>query len=198
MSILPGIYASQITGHLSTNSYESIATYTASGGETSFTFSSIPSTYKHLQIRYLARATDTAVDTYFGQLALNGDTGSNYANHQLTGNGAAAYGDFAGGTSTSATKAIIGFTMPTAGDGGTYGAGIVDILDYQNTNKYKTIRALSGYDTNNVQNGTYVKGGIIQLSSSLWMNTAAVTSVTVKGVNGFSVNSSIALYGVKG
>ena len=50
-----GVIASQITGHLSTNSFESIQTVTVgSGGQSSISFSSIPSTYKHLQLRCFA------------------------------------------------------------------------------------------------------------------------------------------------
>ena len=45
-----GIMASQISGHLSNPSYESIATYTVgAGGSSTMVFSSIPQTYKHLE-----------------------------------------------------------------------------------------------------------------------------------------------------
>ena len=191
--ILTGILASQITGHLSTNSYESIATATPAGSST-FTWSSIPTTYKHLQIRCIARTTDAAVDTYYGQIRFNGDTGTNYWGHMLTGNGASATGNF---NSSANSKLLWGYTIPTAGDGGTFSGGVIDILDYQDTNKYKTMRALSGYDTNGTQNDTYVKGGIVQLCSGVWNNTVAVTSITIIGGT-FSTGTQFALYGIKG
>jgi hypothetical protein len=53
MTPMLGIMASQISGHLVTNSYESIQTVTVSTATPSITFSSIPATYKHLQIRGL-------------------------------------------------------------------------------------------------------------------------------------------------
>jgi hypothetical protein len=47
-----GIIASAITGNLVTTSYESIETVTVgSGGSATVTFSSIPATYTHLQIK---------------------------------------------------------------------------------------------------------------------------------------------------
>jgi hypothetical protein len=50
-----GIIASAITGNLVTTSYESIETVTvgSGGSATVLTFSSIPATYTHLQIRVL-------------------------------------------------------------------------------------------------------------------------------------------------
>ena len=51
-----GIIASSIQGS-KTTAYESIATQTVgAGGVASVTFSSIPSTYKHLQLRIMSRA----------------------------------------------------------------------------------------------------------------------------------------------
>ena len=73
-------------------SYESIATVTVgSGGSSSIDFTSIPSTYTHLQLRMTARCTAQSggnpTNVY---LRFNSDSGSNYAWHQLAGNGSAA------------------------------------------------------------------------------------------------------------
>ena len=185
MSILPGIYASQITGHLSTNSYESIQTVTVgSGGQSSISFSSIPSTYKHLQLRYITNNTSAA---YYVLLRFNSDSGTNYASHQLTGNGTTAS---AGGT---ASNTLI--ELPR--NSGTYSSsimstGVVDILDYLNTSKYKTVRSLGGYDTNG-------NGQAVDFNSGVWMNTGAITSITLSAVGGnYNTNSQFALYGIKG
>ena len=49
-----------------TSSYESIATVSVgSGGQSSIVFSSIPSTYKHLQLRAIARTDYAAASIAF-------------------------------------------------------------------------------------------------------------------------------------
>jgi hypothetical protein len=186
-----GIMASQITGHLFTQgAYDSIATSTVgSGGAASITFSSIPSTYTHLQIRGIAKWDTTANDISSIQYQLNGDTGSNYSYHYARGSGSATS---ATGVA-SQTSAISSSSMPTNNSSyaNMFGAVVFDLLDYTNTSKYKTIRTLSGVDTNG---GTY---GYINFSSGLWMNTSAVTSITVKLDGSIAQYSSFALYGIK-
>ena len=167
-------------------SYESIATVTVgAGGQSTITFSSIPQTYKHLQLRGIARATTGNDNVYIS--AINGDSGSNYVGHVLYGNGASA----AAGYSAANTYVSIGkaFTSTTPG----WAATIVDILDYTNTNKYKTMRCLSGVDDNG-----QASGPIIQLSSVLWMNTGAISSFNLTTYGNFPQYSQFALYGVKG
>jgi hypothetical protein len=71
---------------------------------------------------------------------------------------------------------------------------VFDILDYTNTNKYKTIRTLSGTNNNSAGTNSYVR-----FSSGLWMNTNAITSVTIYAASGnFAQHSQLALYGIKG
>lgn len=165
-----------------TTSYESIATTTVgAGGSATITFSSIPSTYSHLQIRYIARNT-TAIDSFI--IRFNSDISSNYARHKLTGDGATASAVAA----TSATY-MASSDYPTATS--TFAAGVIDILDYANTNKYKTMRLLAGYDANG--------SGLVDFRSNLWMSTNAVTTITITAnSNSFAQYSSFALYGVKG
>jgi hypothetical protein len=188
MSPILGIYASQITGKLSTltGSYDSIQTTTVgSGGTASVTFSSIPSTYTHLQLRYMGKSTDTSGNWAAVQIRLNSDTGNNYATHALYGDGASA----AAAASTSYSGHLFYSGRSTL----QVGAAIIDILDYTNTNKNTTIRTLAGVDNNG--------SGIVDLASGLWMNTAAITSITFNSFGGsplFSEYSSFALYGIKG
>ncbi len=172
------------------SSYESIATVTVgSGGSANVEFTSISSDYTHLQIRGIYKCT-TANDDYV-LLQFNSDTGSNYSRHRLRGNGSAV----AAGAQTSQTSGIGGFWHPTfpTPDTNNFGVTIVDILDYKNTNKYTTIRILTGTDNNNV----YTTLG---LYSSLWMNTAAVTSIKLiaADASNFSQYTQFALYGIKG
>jgi hypothetical protein len=163
----------------STNSYESIATVTVgSGGAASVTFSSIPSTYQHLQIR----AYDTSNSLGWVSLIFNGDTTTNYKQHELRGDGSSASGQVS--STTDSMSLYLHNSNPSS--------GVIDILDYLSTNKNKTVRTLGGYDANG--------SGYISLTSNLWRATpAAITSIllTSTGSN-FNQYSSFALYGIKG
>ena len=176
-------------------SYESIQTYTVgAGGSSSVTFSSIPATYSHLQIRFFAqtnRGTYGSDDIYFRVGNGSIDSGANYSWHDLYGNGASA----ASQSLTSQTKIELDNASGT-GVASNFGAGVLDILDYANTNKYKTTRSLHGNDVNGTISGF---GGRVALDSGSWRNTAAITTIQFGPVTGTSFNqySSFALYGIK-
>lgn len=182
MSFLINPYAFLAAG----GDFESIATVTVgSGGASSITFSDIPGGFQHLQIR--VRLLGSGTNDNFS-LRLNGDTGNNYASHQLQGNGSAAEA----ASSTSANRMIL---MGLIGDSTTAPfASIMDILDYGNTSKNTTVRAFSGND-GNAANTVYR----VSVNSGLWVNTSAVTSVTL--LTGSSMtwgqHSTAALYGIK-
>jgi hypothetical protein len=188
LSPILGIYASQITGKLVTGSYESIATVTVgSGGTSTLTFSSIPSTYTHLQIRGISRTNNPgSVDNVV--IRFNSDTGTNYSWHQLAGDGSAA----SSGAETSKNYILIGLFPSGSTNSSTFGSHVIDILDYSNANKNTTARGLSGYDLNG--------SGQLVLRSGAWYNTAAITSITITQLTSYnySANSSFALYGIKG
>ncbi len=184
-----GIVASQISGHLfaPSGAYDSIATVSGTGSASTITFSSIPSTYTHLQLRGIGRSTTAGTGLIGIKVTYNSDTTSgNYTFHRLIGDGASAsaYG-----------QSGIDFILRLAENGLTAGmvsGSVVDVLDYANTNKYKTTRALTGADING-------SGGIIGLYSQLWMNTAAITSITLTTSSGnFGTTTQFALYGIKG
>jgi hypothetical protein len=178
-----------------TNSYESIATVSVgSGGQADITFSSIPSTYKHLQVRYTAQSNRGTYGIDNSKITINSDTGSNYAFHILNGDGNAA---FASGSASQTFIKSGDRDLATTTSTNIFGVGIIDFLDYTNTNKYKTTRTLSGEDINGTIAGF---GGGISLASGLWMNTAAITSIKLVPQNGtlYTQYSSFALYGIKG
>jgi hypothetical protein len=182
-----GILASAQIG-ASSNSYFSIATITGGGG-TSVTFSSIPSTYKHLQIRGIAR-TDRAAGGSPLEMQFNGNTSSNYRSHvDIWSNGSStlsAY-DQGQGTYISADSPIAGGNVTASG----YGAFVIDILDYTNTNKYKTVRIFGGYDSSG--------SGQLSLTSGFFLaNTNAITDITIPTIGNYQSNCSFALYGIKG
>ena len=160
--------------------FDSLATVTVpSGGLSTITFAGIPNTYKHLQVRYMT-LTGTATNDL--RMRFNSDTGSNYVWHQLQGNGSSA----AAAANLSQTLIGVGVVGGTANPG----VGIVDVLDYGNTSKNKTSRALAGID----QNGS----GIIMFWSGLWQNTSAITSIDFTSNSGnFNQNTQFTLYGVK-
>jgi hypothetical protein len=165
-------------------SFESIQTITGSGSSLSFT--SIPSTYKHLQIRGISRdGSDSAVVAQF-----NGDTStSNYAQHRLYGNGSSVTSDGYPSGTFGFGFAIISLTNGVPAS--TYATMITDIQDYSSTTRNKTVRSFYGQD----QNGS----GIVGLSSSLWLNTAAITSILLRPYSGtFATGTTFSLYGIKG
>ena len=186
-----GTVASQVPGRLApTTGFVSIATTTVdSGGTGTITFSSIPSVYKHLQVRALVRSSK--VDTTdMPWVKMNSDsTGSNYVSHSVSSNGATAY---AGGVADGSDTYIRFSRMAGSQNAsGIFSPFIVDILDYKDTNKYKTIRSLGGNDTNS-------SDGWFYMGSGLWQSTSAVTSLTFGCSNNFEQYSRIALYGIEG
>jgi hypothetical protein len=180
-----GIFASASTA--GGTSYESIAVSSVgSGGASSVSFTSIPGTYTHLQIRAIGRAT-RAGSTDSVKLQLNSDTTTNYAHHLLYGDGTSAI------SSATTSTSFIYPVITTAGTdlSNTFCAMVVDILDYTNTNKNTTVRSLSGYDANG--------SGYSIFTSGLWLNTAAVTSISfAPGSSNWAQYSHFALYGIKG
>lgn len=168
----------------STNSYESIATITASGSSSSINFTSIPSTFKHLQLRFIAR--DSSSNGAAG-IKFNSDTtASNYYSHGFYGDGSAVY---AGNSSTNTDIFVISYNGQTAN---AMAVGVVDILDYADTNKYKVLRSLNGNDLNG--------SGQLQYRSVLWKNTNAISAINInmQGGSNFTSTSVFALYGIKG
>ena len=165
---------------------------TAVGGETSINFTSIPQTYKHLQIRGIAK--DTYV-TGSGEstttlITFNSDTANNYASHALRGDGTTASGQRA--ASTASMDRIIGSIFGSATS--IYGASIADIHDYTSTTRNKTVRGFSGGDMNSGNTNSN-----LTLGSGLWVNTSAITSIQIKAVvTAFAAGSTFALYGMVG
>lgn len=188
-----GIIASQNYPRV-TNSYESIATVTVgAGGAANIQFTSIPSTYTHLQIRGIAKTNDTADDRQPVRAIFNSDTGNNFSRHLLFGNGSSATYDY--GTSTTArlgASVISNF----ASYANMFTAYIIDILDYTNTNKNTTVRALGGFNTNDATANNFSQ---IALGSFTWLDTNAITSIQLQPFsNNFVQYSQFALYGIKG
>jgi hypothetical protein len=176
-----GTVASQFSGKFF-SSYESIASSSPTSGST-VTFSSIPSTYQHLQIRINMICTSSAaILTNF-----NSDFNSNYAMHGLFGTGSTVEVNSGSGQVNIQPLGQYGGTITTYSN-----VAIIDIHDYASTSKYKTLRSFGGFDKN-------AAGGEVDLVSGLWMNTSAITSVRFALSGGsYSSGTTFALYGIKG
>lgn len=165
-------------------SYESIATVTVgSGGASTVEFTNIPSTYTHLQVRSISQTSSTSNTDSYIRLGYGGTYYATSYRHLLYGDGSSAAAVAASG------EAYILFTTKSSSTS-TFSADILDILDYANTNKYKTIRGLDGRDLNG--------SGQIAITSALWAYTNAVDRIELKPFNGnFTQYTHFALYGIK-
>jgi len=161
---------------------ELISTISA-GGSSTLTFSSIPSTYKHLQIRSTAKST--AGFNYL-QMRFNGDSGSNYGIHRLYRAGSTPVST----SSLTQTDIRLNMAISESGEANAFSPMILDILDYSNTSKNTTIRALSGQKDWNIE---------VDFTSGLWLNTAAISSITIfTGATNMASGTRFSLYGVNG
>ena len=187
LNTLAGIIASS-GGAAAGGDYQSIATVSVgSGGSSSISFSSIPSTYQHLQLRFIARSTTVATQSV-AYMQFNSDTAANYSYHELTGQGSTAGAN----GSANVTGPRIAIYPAASSTASMFGAGVIDILDYKDTNKYKTYRSLNGND----QNGS----GYVILFSGNWRSTSAINAITIGDNSGgnFVQYTQVALYGIKG
>jgi hypothetical protein len=165
--------------------FDALSTVTVpAGGVASITFAGIPNTYKHLQIRALGRDTIESAGDLRWQY--NGDTATNYSFHELYGHGSTASSFGYGGTGYGNLSNWASFLSQT----NQFSVAVLDILDYADTTKFKTGRAIGGRDNNG--------SGTIELASMSWRNTAAISSIYFYLTAGnFAQYSQFTLYGVK-
>lgn len=173
--------------------FDSISTQSISSDTASVTFSSIPQTYTHLQIRAISRSTRTDSTSDNLQFQFNSDTGTTYnfaqlyaqvntGNTSTTGSGSSA--------NTSSAYAVFG-SIGTNSGANYFGCAVTDILDYSDTTKVKTLRSLGyhGGGNGNVRTVAYCQ--------STWRSTSAITSITVFSIGSQKQYSHIALYGIR-
>jgi hypothetical protein len=163
--------------------YELIATANGTGSSGTITFSSIPTDYKHLQIRYTSKNTGSSEDLY---LRFNGITTTSYVTHRLQ----ALSTTVSSGANTGLTFIFLERGMATSTLADSFAAGVIDILDYTSTSKNTTLRALFGKNDSNNN---------VQLRSGLFINTAAINSISIlTSANNHTTTSRFSLYGLKG
>jgi hypothetical protein len=170
-------------------SYYSIETITVgSGGSSTVTFSSIPSTYTHLQVRCLVKTNRTSSNLSGAPFIFNSDSATNYSCHEFNGNGST----LSASNTSNGSSIDVGRVSGNSSSANVFGVEVIDILDYKNTNKYKTIRVLNGFDNNG--------SGVVAFASGSWRSTSAITSITFQTPYESSLYlqySEFALYGIK-
>jgi len=158
------------------NTFELIASYTASGSVASIDFTSIPSTYTDL-VLIVNGALPASSGLYAIGLEFNGDTTtSNYSYTRLQGNGTSAT------SNRASSDTAIGFIAETAS------MDVIQIMNYSNTSTYKTTlsRASSSYASDG-RTAAYV---------SLWRNTAAINRIDIKSSVNYTSATTFTLYGI--
>lgn len=166
--------------------FEAIASTTLTTAAANIQFTSIPSTYTHLQIRGIAKSSGTGNQDF--KIRVNSLT-TVYTFHALYGNGTSA----AAAAATSQTYMKLAYNFVSASTNtNVFGAIIIDILDYTDTNKLKTIRSLGGVDNNG-------SGTMSFFSGFHTTATSAITSIELApDADNFAANTSFALYGIRG
>ena len=189
--ILIGTIASSLLQNIDTGVMDPLQVITVGpSGAANVEFTSIPGTYKHLQLRCFGHLSGSGNVGDVIRMTFNSDTTSNYSYHLLQGNGSSASADPA----ASNSWIYSGVYPDSYGGANNFGLNIIDILDYANTNKYKTTRALFGYEFNDVNYSRTALG------SGNWRNTNAITSIKLidRSGNNLIQYSQFALYGIKG
>jgi hypothetical protein len=173
-------------GTTATSAFDSLGSEYLSSATATVSFSNIPQTYTHLQLRTSVRTTRNDAGTDVLTMQFNGVSTDSYTTHGLIGNGSSL-------TSYSYNPyphPMYLDGMPSANaTANFFGSGIIDIFNYSNTNIKKTVRTVGGADLNG--------SGQIRLTSGFWDNTNAITTISFGSVGSYVANSMFTLYGIK-
>jgi hypothetical protein len=174
---------------LAVGNFESLATATGTGSEKTITFSSIPSTYTHLQIRF-AQYNQSSIGGNI-RMRFNGDSGSSSYNWNVI-QGVESPATFAAARSTTQGSILVA-NYYTAGQPSYPTFGIIDITDYSITSKFKSVKSHSSMIKNVVADSS------TELFSGTWKSTSAITSITLfsSGAPNWNTSTKFALYGIK-
>jgi hypothetical protein len=183
-----GIIASSYLQSTDPGAFVPIATTTLASTTSTVSFTGIPSTYTHLQIRGRIATSDNNQRSLL--MYPNNDQSAIYAAHSVFGDGATAYAK--NNVSTQWNVLLSDGLFGVAGPADFWTSFVIDVLDYANTNKYKTTRALMGFDANG--------SGTVGLGSGLWQSTTAISSLYFINTfaSPFRAGSTFTLYGIKG
>ena len=164
--------------------YEPIATTTLSSAAATVTFSSISGSYTDLVL--VAKGYNATGDGSAPTLYFNGDTGANYSDTELYGDGTSA-GSNRRTSNTYITVYRSGGWDTTSTQPGMF---IINVMNYANTTTYKTALIRSGSGDATYPSSETVVG--------LWRATpAAITSLTIGSGGTMATGSTFSLYGIK-
>jgi hypothetical protein len=188
MPIPLGVLAVAGAGAAAGAGYDLLETTILSTTTASVTFSSLDSysAYKHLQIRAVMKDNAGSTNLNRMDVRFNSDQGSNYTYHYLNGTGSNV------GSSAGTAQSRLQFFDVIGGGSNNlrYGSIILDILDFNNASKNKTVRGFGG--------GFVASENDISLSSGVWLNTNAITSIEIFGNFNYAAGSRFSLYGIGG
>jgi hypothetical protein len=147
-------------------------------------FSSIPQTYRHLQLVVSARITASVTDAPVW-IQLNNDTGSNYSFQSITVVGS----NVIGGSTSATTRIAIGRAAGTTAPANYRGAMTATVFHYtQSAVKLVASSNTLATSATSLASGEYY---------GLWANTSAITSITIfPDSNQFAADSVFTLYGL--
>ena len=155
-----------------------IATTTLGSANSTITFSSISASYTDLVLVINAFATSS---TDYIQIRINSDTGTNYSN-------TAVYGDGTSALSSRVSNQTFGYLSWTQNIAANGRIVIASFQNYSNTTTYKTW-------LNRSSDAAYGTDAIV----GLWRSTSAITTLEIKRTSGgnFNSGSTFTLYGIK-
>ena len=160
--------------------YDKIATQTLGSTASTVTFSSISGAYTDL-VLIMSPLVTSGSGSKDVCVQFNGDTGSNYSNTILSGDGST-------GSSARLSNQVRIFLDYYAVVNTTQSNRVVNIMNYSNTTTNKTVLSRA----NNA-------GAGVDAIVGLWRSTAAITSMVLNAQTGgtFDVGSTFTLYGIK-
>lgn len=162
-------------------------TEVGAGGAATITFSSIPTTYDDLWLLLNLRSDYSGFFLDTIKLTYNGDTGSNYGRTFLYARGTTLSSAHNASQPRISAPNLPGSTVTTSA----FGPASIYIPDYKNSNYYK--QAIIDGSVENASTTLWQ----IQSDAALYMQTTALTSITLDPVSGNLVQYSAAtLYGI--
>jgi hypothetical protein len=170
-----GVIASSLSGKLVNPAYEYISQYTVSGSAvSSFTLSSIPTTYKTLVLKGYGASSSGGTNWN-----ITSSSGGSYYWAQGYGSGSGSWA-----ANSYGTGAYLGPFI-----GSSWGQFTMTIVDYA-ASKNKSVNMFGGADLNG--------SGYVGIGNASSTGTGAINSLTVAmGGGNIQVGSSFYLYGIK-
>lgn len=167
------------------STYTPIANYTSSGSAASYTFSSISGSYTDLILvmNFGINRNGAAFSCQVGNGSV--DTGTNYSNTQLYGDGTSAASTRSSSTSSWSLTTWVGYSTTISNN------AILQFQNYSNTTTYKTMLAR----TNNAAGSAYPG---TSANVNLWRSTSAINTIKLLcgGTDYFLDGSTFTLYGI--